>query len=744
MNDMIDIIRIPEFKKIPNSLNRNYFKIYLAIFLFSSNLSILLNIPIYQQVLGFIYLTIFPGIIVTKIMKLEKVALSITIIFSIGISIYIIMFVGLCLNIIGPIIGVSKPLSFYPLCFCLLIINLFLIIVDAKTDKKRYINAYYRPIKYQDFKILPYIYLITILVLGILSSLIIRYFQNAIISGIYLLAIAISIYLVLSNKLLSNRYYSLLLYSIAVSVILSRTLTSPYLFGSDIHYELYFSQLVKLNSCWNPNISDSPVNSMLSTVIIPPVYSILLNIDIITIYKVIYPIIFALLPVGLYEFYRKESNDKDAFFSSFLFISFYSFFTTMSWLPRQQLAEFALVSFMLSMMICEISQINKSFLLILFLSLLIVSHYGTTYIFILYILLALLIIKVIRIDARALTPTIAFFGVASAIAWYIYVTNSSSFNALLSNIVRIYSAISSDIISSNTIDPEISKALGSDASDRPFFHMLGVYWQIVSQVFIGVGFIYTMLSSKKIGFKNKYLVFSTISMVLIVLCIVVPYLATSLNMNRIYPITLIFLSPCCIIGMGAISKVIYMKSIPKMPIKNSMSYLYNFTKNNSRIKYYLILLFFIPYFLFNTGLIFELTEHPENFIRFKSWNGNDHIGSQFNWSYFISSPIPEEDVYSCMWLSNYANSSMIYTDSWRQCEPVGYGSISPNHVNMFSSVLPKNGIIFLGYQNIIDNILIVPDPRIVHKDGLYNLNELNSQIEKKSLIYNNGFSWNLL
>ena len=141
-----------------------------------------------------------------------------------------------------------------------------------------------------------------------------------------------------------------------------------------------------MNAYWNPNAYPSSVNSMLSTVMLPTIYSILLKIDGMWVYKIIYPFIFSMVPIGIYQTLKKQIAKKDAFISAFFFMSFFSFFIVLSWLPRQQIAELYIILIVFLMLCKEMEPMKRSTLIIICFASLIVSHYGTTYIFLFCIL----------------------------------------------------------------------------------------------------------------------------------------------------------------------------------------------------------------------------------------------------------------------------------------------------------------------------------------------------------------------
>src|SRR4030043_479177 len=98
---------------------------------------------------------------------------------------------------------------------------------------------------------------------------------------------------------------------IALSLFYQTTLISSYLVGSDIHLEYYFAKMVTQNGYWDASIP-STINSCLSIVMLVPVYSLLLNMDIVWLFKILYPLFFCLTPLALYRIFRLQMSSRYA------------------------------------------------------------------------------------------------------------------------------------------------------------------------------------------------------------------------------------------------------------------------------------------------------------------------------------------------------------------------------------------------------------------------------------------------
>ena len=108
----------------------------------------------------------------------------------------------------------------------------------------------------------------------------------------------------------------------------------------------------------------SQYNGMLSVVALAPIYSLISSLDLVWVFKLVYPVIFALVPVGLYQIFRRQLNDKVAFLSCFFFMSFAPFYVQMTTLARQEVAELFFVLLILLLVSKEMNQGIQSALFI--------------------------------------------------------------------------------------------------------------------------------------------------------------------------------------------------------------------------------------------------------------------------------------------------------------------------------------------------------------------------------------------
>jgi uncharacterized membrane protein len=699
----------------------------LLLFLFDTDLAIIFEIPYLRLVLGFILLTIIPGLLIVNLLHFRDMGFVKKILYSVGISISLLMIMGFLINLIGPIMGFLKPISFYPILFS---INCGVIFLAGLSYYKHTLDFSLTDLlqKYiRQIVTIPSFCLFLVLILGILGGLVIRNYLSSLFWVILILGIGILVTLIAYEKIIPPAYYPYTLFVISLSVLLTHTLTSPYLFGSDIHAELFFQRLTELNAYWDPSILPNNVNAMLSTVMLPTIYSIILQMDTIWIYKIIFPIIFSLVPVIMYNIFNRQIGNKFAFLSVFFFMSFYAYSTTLLWLPRQQIAELFLALFLLTLLDKQLDNFNKHLLLTLWTISIVVSHYATTYIFLVFLLGVYLFIKICSVrDSPINVKVILFFGIF-ALSWYIFISESTPFKSILDIGENISLTIINEAFSRNSIDPSIDSALGSGMFSLPFWHTLGRLWQIGTQFFIILGFICLILKYKSTKFDIVFIFFSLMGILFLIVSMTVPFFASSLNMDRIYHIILIFISPLCIFGLLAFIRIfakIFRLDILKTPVVVST----------------LMVVLLVPYFLFSTGAIFEITENSENF-NFDLTPATDFSFDHFfSGTYSITTPIiPAKDVVANEWISKYSETeSSVYSDTDRACEIYGYGSKNPDLVEKTGYFPESGGYVFIGFINYANHQYLQQDINRVHSVSKVPMDTILMKLKDRNFIFNNG------
>jgi len=179
-----------------------------------------------------------------------------------------------------------------------------------------------------------------------------------------------------------------------------------------------------------------------------------------------------------------------------------------------------------------------------------------------------------------------------------------------------------------------------------------------------------------------------------------PYVSIGYSMTRTYSQMVMILSPFFVIGGIMVAKLLHVKRVSL-----------------------LILLAFTPFFMCNTGTMYQIFDVPRNIT----------LNSE-GWSYDIMF-IHDCEVYATRWLEDYAQKdARIYGDRYS-----GFRSRGQLGMYYASSLIEEHkpigeGYIYLGYSGVVGNMLIDAHRQV------HDIAEYRDEFAGRSLIYANGGS----
>ncbi|WP_436344076.1 DUF2206 domain-containing protein [Natronorubrum sp. FCH18a] len=234
----------------------------------------------------------------------------------------------------------------------------------------------------------------------------------------YVLVIAIGV-AVLSYPLLSRRRYPLVIGSVALATFLHRNLATPSLVGADVQLHYYLAATSQETGYWNVELAGESASVPLVTVA-PTVFTTIMGIDLTVTFTVVYSLIVALLPVGIYYLVRDSFGTAPAYFGSFFFLFYHG---TFYFTPGKEHVSELFVVLMLLVLVSDRSGPRATVFALLFGLGMVMSHYATSFIFIIALTGCAILLRLAPgIDHRRAdrTITLPFVGIlfAITIGWY--------------------------------------------------------------------------------------------------------------------------------------------------------------------------------------------------------------------------------------------------------------------------------------------------------------------------------------
>ena len=374
--------------------------------------------------------------------------------------------------------------------------------------------------------------------------------------------------------------------------------------------------------------------------------------------------------------------------------------------------------FLLTLVYDKINIRQKIPLLVMFSVFLILSHYSIGYYLIILSASSIIFIPIILWYEKSKLksiysnnnfyfPNIYFLTliIAVIITWFWYI-GSGTVNEGISILSQRIIAEGKDILGPNVIkSPYINSAFGLGFFESPISNQIFRIFQYLVQILISIGLLYAVLKPKYINFN--YLLFSISSLIFLLLAITVPWISIYINIQRIFFLSLIILSPFAIIGGIFTYQILlkifkYLKSYINITIFNSY-----FNPKDKQINA-LILIFFIlcGYFLFNVGFIFAIQNGSQKDITTMRIPVSASLSyGNINTAYYSS-----EEYIGAQRIAMFSNpNDLIYSDPFFSTDLIStwHPNVSPFPLNI--SMIPENSFLFLRDWDIKSNSIYVRD-----------------------------------
>jgi uncharacterized membrane protein len=626
-------------------LNSREILIVLLTVEFATIAAIGLNVFFARQVLSFVFLTFVPRYMLFRLLKAKDVGCLETALFSVGLSLIFLMFSGLLLNTLLPLFGYATPLS--TTSIAVFVIAATLILTGAAFVRGEKASATPQP----EFRVTPIVaFFIALPFITIVGAELAAIFNSTILLMALTALIPVLVFFIFYRRALPQRSYPLVLFSIALFLLIGTSLISNYVIGTDVQTETYFAQLTSVNSFWNPAIQQ-PYNGMLSVTVLPTVMSKVMAFDISWIFKLVYPAIFAAVPIALYIAYRKQTSTVIAFLAVFFFMSIDTFFLQMLGLARQMIAE-VFFGLLILLLVDKKLKVNKKRLLFfVFGAGLIVSHYSLGYILVFYIVLTLLLARFFKRPDNAskpvVTPLLAGGLIGLTLGWDLFVA-PSAFKSLETFVTYVL-----EQVQAHAAAPGVGGLM--PAYSTPL-HDVSKYLFLLLQGLIVLGFLGLLVRRKSDRFNGEYAAMSIGSFTILLLTILVPSFGSAgLNVTRFYHVTLFFLAPLCITGpIFAIGTAAKIKNKVLPPHKTGRT----ISRNLKKATIFVVTVLLVAFFLFQVGFIYEVASDstPSSLALSK--------GRMQSWTLYLNQLyIDPPEVTAAQWLTAHANpQALVFAD----------------------------------------------------------------------------------
>jgi uncharacterized membrane protein len=373
-------------------------------------------------------LLIVPGVVLLRALRVPGAAIAACPVYVPAASILVLMGSGLAIDLIGPVVGIPAPLRAAPLLITLEVVCIGLLLSARSASPETQIpwGALQRPVALMWPLILPLV--------GAAGALRLNSGHS---NAVALIAIALVVITLIAAFLRApwqgDALLIVILFAAGLALMWSFSLRGDLVYGFDISSEYYSLNQTVTAGVWHVSHPNDAYGAMLSLTVLPAVLHELSGVPTLFIFKVVYPAIVALFPVGVFCLGRRFITGRWAFMAAALVIMQQTFFEQMPALARQEIGTLFFAA--LLAVLLDTTESKRSpgrwVLVCLLSSGMVVSHYSTTYLAIpLFALAAAFqwIFSWFRPIPRMSGALLLAFGVSlvGAILWYGPITHSAS------------------------------------------------------------------------------------------------------------------------------------------------------------------------------------------------------------------------------------------------------------------------------------------------------------------------------
>ena len=706
----------------------------IPIMTFIMNIAILLDVPIFREITVFVFLSFIPGFAILRLFQLKELSFLDIFLFSVALSIAFEMLWGLLVNALYLFLGLSRPLSTIPLTAVMSAFVLTAFFIEYRRNLSQTSSSSTLKTNFE-ITLKNVLFLSSIfLLVPLLSVLGVLYLNVHLILISCATIAALCVMSVLSKRLIPENLYPILIFSISIALLCQGLLISKYVVGYDANVEFYVFRQTQINGHWGfldangHSLAALSYNSMLSITLLPAIYSVMMNAQGEIVFKILYSFLFSLMPLALYRIFEKQFGKLIGLLSVLFFVFSSAVFygpEPLS-LNRQIVAElFFILSFFL-LIDASIPKTKRRVLLLIFGIALAVSHYVLAYFFLSIVAVIFFISRVRkRFDVTLNTTTVSLLFVAT-LSWYAFWA-ISPLVSLAYTINRTISYLTVGLLPTDIMSAESFLARPQIFTAATWINLL---LSGMAYLFLMIGVLSIILRRRRIS--TEYFGMLILAATVLAISLITPGIASILNFSRFYSLTLLFLSPCFVLGGQALLTLIgkAWTKIRKFPRHKITA-----KNKNIDLTFLLVAILLSAYFLSQVGFINRVTNGAVHSytIDYDRMITSNVTQDQIT---FHNVYISKQDVYSASWLRKFkSETSEVFADSVTKYHSLSsYGLIPTNLLLLTTNeTIPlKDRFIYLGSSNIADDVAITNFEVFKTSEILFGLDN--------DLVYTNGNS----
>ena len=279
------------------------------------------------------FLLTFPGVLLLRVLRVPGKAVAAYPIYLPSAALVVLTASGLAVDLIGPLLHISEPLRAAPLLVGLEIVCAALLACSMNAPPQTRIpwSSLPQPLK-----------LVWPLVFPLLSAAGALRLNSGHSGHLAAVAVVATIILLVIAFLMAPQFdrvlLAIVLFATGLGMMWSFSLRGSSVYGWDIAGEYYWLNQTVVTGVWHFSHSTDAYGAMLSVTVLPAELHALSGMPALLIFKVVYPVIFAMFPVAVYTLGDRVLRQRWAFMAGTLVIVQLAFFQEFPALAREEIA----------------------------------------------------------------------------------------------------------------------------------------------------------------------------------------------------------------------------------------------------------------------------------------------------------------------------------------------------------------------------------------------------------------------
>ena len=499
--------------------------------------------PAIRPLLGLFILLVLPGMLLLRSLRAHALGSVKTLFYAVAISAALAMLLGFVLNLL---LGPAEMLTQTAMIAGTIMMVLGLMATAWLRDRD-----YGRPDRlatgrFLDPKVLVLIFLP---LLAVISAYVLNATGNNILQFVLIGVIAALTGLLFISKRSPPYVFPFAIASMALAMVLHSSLVSEHLVEwADVSFEMWSAQRVLTNGFWTPSIPEL-TNSVLSITMLAPMLSSLTGLNMEWVFKLAYPLLFPMLPLGVFLLFRHKVGERTAFGAAFLILASSIFFTEMLGLNRQMVAELFFLAMLVIVNGQDFSPRAQAGLLVLLGVAMATSHYGLVLVLGAIALVALVLYLIIRpktgrgrYSMKAAGGLVAVMA-AIAFVWYFFVLDSAIGQIIQELVQRVLEGQSASGQNNYLMMPFTHIGAWSVADLA-----LAIGYYLFFMLII-IGLVCVIVRRRDQRFGYGYLSLAIVAVAALVAAALSPNVYTLISEGRLFHVSLLLLAPLPVLGL---------------------------------------------------------------------------------------------------------------------------------------------------------------------------------------------------